>query len=91
MATGDNLPGIFGNLVQSVMKSGGDPMYMVRFRGARDAKYNLQRCKGVVPPSDIRQKFRVSQALKTWLPQQSWTIIKDDVEEKKCPFNFLFK
>ena len=69
----------------------GDPMYMVRFRGARDAKYNLQRCKGVVPPSDIRQKFRVSQALKTWLPQQSWTIIKDDVEEKKCPFNFLFK
>ena len=54
MATGDNLPGIFGNLVQSVMKSGGDPMYMVDLFEGRDADreqgLRLETMMGGPPP-----------------------------------------
>jgi len=35
--------------------------------------------------------FKINQGLKTWLPGKSWNLMKNDVEEKKCPFNFLFK
>jgi hypothetical protein len=37
VAIGDNLPGIFGNLVQSVMKSGGDPQYIMDLTQGLDA------------------------------------------------------
>ena len=54
MAIGDNLPGIFGNLVQSVMKSGGDPMYMVDLFEGRDADreqgLRLETMMGGPPP-----------------------------------------
>ncbi len=69
----------------------GTPLYMIRFRGGKDNVYKLERSRDIKPPHKVRQLFRVSQALKTWLPKKSWGFIKDDVEEKKCPFNFLFK
>jgi len=54
VAIGDNLPGIFGNLVQSVMKSGGDPMYMVDLFEGRDADreqgLRLETMMGGPPP-----------------------------------------
>ena len=41
MAIGDNIPSIFGNLVDSVMKSGGDPQYLMDQFAGENADRNL--------------------------------------------------
>ena len=41
MAIGDNIPSIFGNLVDSVMKSGGDPQYLMDQVAGENADRNL--------------------------------------------------
>ena len=69
----------------------GTPMYCVRFRGGKDGDYLIERWPEVKPPDKVRRLFKINQGLKTWLPGKSWNLMKNDVEEKKCPFNFLFK
>ena len=67
----------------------GTPLYMLRFRGAKDHKYELERKEDV--PAGVARQFRVNHGLKNWLPKKSWALIKNDVEESKCPFSFLWK
>jgi len=69
----------------------GMPLYCVRFRGASDNSYELERWDDLQPPKEVQRKFRTNQGIKNWLPKKSWAMIKDDVEEEKCPFEFLWK
>lgn len=69
----------------------GTPLYCVRFRGSKDNSYSLERWEDLVPPPEVTRKFRNNQGLKTWLPKKSWGMIKDDVEESKCPVSFLWR
>jgi len=69
----------------------GTPLYCLRFRGGKDNLYKMERSPSIKPPKEVRRLFRLNHAVKSWLPFKSWNLIKDDVEEKKCPFNFLFK
>jgi len=68
----------------------GTPLYCIRFRGG-DGDYQIERWPGLKPPHSVRRLFKLSQGLKNWLPYKSWGLIKDDKEEKKCPFSFLFR
>lgn len=67
----------------------GTPLYMIKFRGGRDHKYDLEMAEEV--PNNIARQFKVNHGLKNWLPKKSWGMMKNDVEESKCPFSFLWK
>lgn len=68
MAIGDNIPGIFGNLPQSVMKSGGDPQYVMDlFQGLdadREMELRTSALSGGIPPYEdippFEQHFQIT-------------------------------
>jgi hypothetical protein len=68
VAIGDNIPGIFGNLPESVMKSGGDPQYVMDlFQGLdadREMELRTSALSGGIPPYEdippFEQHFQIT-------------------------------
>lgn len=68
----------------------GQPLYTMRFRGAKNNAYDLRRWKDFSgPPKHLQKRLNQHQSLKQWVKGVSWNLIKNDVEEKKCPFRMF--
>tara|TARA_B100000927_G_scaffold271712_1_gene248835 strand:- start:603 stop:1346 length:744 start_codon:yes stop_codon:yes gene_type:complete len=73
----------------------GSPLCYVRFSSqrTRDVRFTLEKR---LIPKDVLKRQNQSLWLKDWHKNYSWNLInkrlkKEEEDEKKCPFNFLWK
>ena len=60
----------------------GDPLYVMRFKGAKNNVYNLERWHEPEPPEEIQIRSNQHAALKQWVKKVTWNLISKD----ECPF-----
>lgn len=75
---------------ESTVLKRGSPLGIVRFKDVTDhgVDFNLERKN----PSDaIKRKSQNHSLLKYFLPNKSWSMIKDEPESSGCPFSKFWK
>ena len=66
----------------------GEPLFVMRFRGAKNNAYDLKRWADPFgPPKELKKRLNQHQTLKQWVKGVSWSLINKDEPVKKCPFN----
>ena len=81
MAIGDNIPSIFSNLAQSVIKSNGDPMYLMDQFEGRDADAEQQLRMGIMdgPPPPMEGSLLDQYLFATGDPNQATGMVINDI------------
>ena len=81
MAIGDNIPSIFSNLAQSVIKSNGDPMYLMDQFEGRDPDAEQQLRMGIMdgPPPPMEGSLLDQYLFATGDPNQATGMVINDI------------